>query len=176
MTDAYRALFHSRADSPLAMMIAAMIYEAVFFDLFGTLVDDHGVAVAGAQGCLAVLAGSRWAVVTSCGARLAVQLIKHAGLPLPPLLVSADDVTHNKPAPDSYLYAAHKFSVAPSRALVVEDSLQGVAAAREAGMDVVAILRVRSPAFARAATFVIQDFAALQLRQSDDVVALELPG
>lgn len=149
------------------MMARRMIYDAVFFDLFGTLVDDGASAVAGASQCLEVLAGSRWAVVTSCGTRLARALIARAGLPQPPLLVTADDVARNKPAPDGYLYAAAALRVLPARALVVEDSLQGVAAARAAGMDVVAIARGRSPAFARAATFVVEEFSGVRLRRGE---------
>ncbi|MBV8489596.1 MAG: HAD-IA family hydrolase [Candidatus Eremiobacteraeota bacterium] len=150
------------------------LYDAVFFDLFGTLVDDRALAIPGARECVATLEGSRWAIVTSCGTDFARRLIKHAGLPEPPLLVSCDDVLHNKPAPDSYLFAAKKYDVVPERALVVEDSLQGVAAACEAGMDVVAILRGRSPQFARAATFVIKDLASLRLHASDGAIELEV--
>lgn len=150
-------------------------YDAIFFDLFGTLVDDQAFAIAGARECLEGLAGARWAVVTSCGTRFALALIERAGLPPPPLLVSADDIVHNKPAPDGYLHAARTFGVRPERALVIEDSLQGVAAAREAGMDVVAILRGRPPQFARAATFVVRDFATIRLRQNGEGVELELP-
>jgi sugar-phosphatase len=150
-------------------------YDAVFFDLFGTLVDDQAVAMPGALDCLVELQGVRWAVVTSCGTRFASALLAHAGLPQPPLLVTADDVERNKPAPDGYLLAAANYAVDPGRALVIEDSVQGIASAREAGMDVVAILRGRSPAFARAATFVGRDIASLRLRKSDAAVALELP-
>ncbi len=150
-------------------------YDAVLFDLFGTLVDDRARPIEGVRTCLDSLGGVRWAVVTSCGTRFATALIAHADLPSPPLLVTADDVARNKPAPDSYLLAAERFGVGPERALVVEDSLQGVAAAREAGMDVVAILRGRPPAFARAATFIVKNFASLRLRPNESGVELELP-
>jgi mannitol-1-/sugar-/sorbitol-6-phosphatase len=149
-------------------------YDAVLFDLFGTLVDDAARAMPGARDCLERLDGSRWAIVTSCGTRFARGLIGNAQLPQPPLLVTADDVARNKPAPDGYLFAAARLGVDPRRALVVEDSLQGIAAGREAGMDVVAVLRARPFAFVRAATYVIKDIAALQLRAGGDVVALEI--
>ncbi|HTU83414.1 MAG TPA: HAD-IA family hydrolase [Candidatus Acidoferrales bacterium] len=152
-----------------------MNYDAVLFDLFGTLVDDRAIAFPGVRACLEALAGDRWAIVTSCGTRFALSLIAHAGLPKPPLLVSADDVDRNKPAPDGYLEAARHFGVVPARALVVEDSLQGIAAAREAGMDVVAVLRGRPPAFARAATFTVDQFSQLSFRSRDGVLALEVP-
>ena len=49
---------------------------------------------------------------------------------------SADQVARAKPAPDLFLHAAGKMSVAPSRSLVVEDSVNGVAAGKAAGMQV----------------------------------------
>lgn len=149
-------------------------YDAVLFDLFGTLVDDTARAMPGARDCLERLRDSRWAIVTSCGTRFARKLIAYAKLPLPPLLVTADDVAHNKPAPDGYLLAAARLHIEPRRVLVVEDSLQGIAAAREAGMDVVAVLRARPLTFVRAATYVVKDIAALRLEAGGDGVALEI--
>jgi HAD superfamily hydrolase (TIGR01509 family) len=60
-------------------------------------------------------------------------------------IVSADDVTDGKPAPDVYLEAARRLAVAPDRALVVEDSLNGVLAGKAAGMRVVLIPNARVP-------------------------------
>ena len=142
---------------------AGITYDAVLFDLFGTLVDDGANAFPGALDCLRALDAVPWAIVTSCGTDFARRLIAHAKLPYPPLLVTADDVIRNKPAPDSYLFAAQRLGISPERALVIEDSLQGVAAAREAGMDVVAILRGRAPNFARHATYVVNAIAELRL-------------
>jgi len=50
-----------------------------------------------------------------------------------------DDVSRVKPHPDLYLAAAKALDVAPSACLVFEDSLNGVRAARAAGMRVVAV-------------------------------------
>jgi HAD superfamily hydrolase (TIGR01509 family) len=43
-------------------------------------------------------------------------------------------VARGKPAPDIYLYAAEQMGAAPERALVIEDSVPGVIAAKAAGM------------------------------------------
>ena len=56
--------------------------------------------------------------------------------PFAPHIYSADHVTHAKPAPDLFLYAADALNVAPGRCLVFEDSGNGVRAARAAGMTV----------------------------------------
>ena len=47
---------------------------------------------------------------------------------------SAAQVANGKPAPDLFLFAARAVGVDPSRALVIEDSALGIAAARAAGM------------------------------------------
>ena len=54
-------------------------------------------------------------------------------------VVTADDVEKTKPSPDLFLLAAEKMNVAPTEVIVFEDSLNGVEAARRAGMFVVAI-------------------------------------
>jgi HAD superfamily hydrolase (TIGR01509 family) len=52
------------------------------------------------------------------------------------VVVSSDEVHEGKPAPDVYLLAAERLGVRPGRCLVIEDSLNGVRAARAAGMTV----------------------------------------
>jgi len=55
------------------------------------------------------------------------------------VVVSSDEVAHGKPAPDVYLETARRLGVDPADCLVVEDSYNGVRAARAAGMTVVLI-------------------------------------
>ncbi len=54
-------------------------------------------------------------------------------------LTSGDEVAHGKPAPDVYLLAAERIGVLPINCLVVEDSFNGVLAAKAAGMKCIAI-------------------------------------
>lgn len=51
-----------------------------------------------------------------------------------PAIVSADDVEHSKPHPETYLKAAKQLGVAPGDCLVFEDAPKGVEAAQNAGM------------------------------------------
>ncbi len=51
---------------------------------------------------------------------------------------SFEDVTRGKPAPDLFLHAAKTMGVEPHKAIVVEDSLTGIIAARAAGMRALA--------------------------------------
>jgi HAD superfamily hydrolase (TIGR01509 family) len=55
---------------------------------------------------------------------------------LAPHVHGGDDVDHAKPAPDLYLLAVRRLGVAPSRCLVIEDSVPGVTAGVAAGMTV----------------------------------------
>ena len=60
-------------------------------------------------------------------------------LPYFHVVATGDDVTHNKPAPDVYHFAARQLGVQPERCLVFEDSVTGMQAAKAAGMTVVAV-------------------------------------
>ena len=54
-------------------------------------------------------------------------------------VVSGDEVARGKPAPDGYIMAARRLAVEPERCFVVEDTRNGVLAAKAAGMTVVAV-------------------------------------
>ena len=53
--------------------------------------------------------------------------------------VSSEEVGRGKPAPDVYLEAASRLGVEPNRAAAIEDSHNGIRAAKAAGMRVIAI-------------------------------------
>lgn len=53
--------------------------------------------------------------------------------------VSSEEVPHGKPAPDVYLEAARRLSVAAARCAAVEDSSNGLRSAAAAGMTVIAV-------------------------------------
>lgn len=53
--------------------------------------------------------------------------------------VTREDVEHGKPAPDAFLEAARRLDVAPEHCLAVEDSADGITAARRAGMCVLLV-------------------------------------
>jgi HAD superfamily hydrolase (TIGR01509 family) len=53
--------------------------------------------------------------------------------------VSSEEVARGKPAPDVYLEVARRLGVDPTRAAAVEDSHNGILAAKAAGMRVLAI-------------------------------------
>jgi len=54
-------------------------------------------------------------------------------------ILGAEDYERSKPEPDGYLKALEILKIEPQHILVFEDSLAGIAAARAAGLSVVAI-------------------------------------
>lgn len=54
-------------------------------------------------------------------------------------VVSADDVTNHKPAPDLYLLACERLGVPPGEAVALEDTTSGIASAKAAGLTCIAV-------------------------------------
>lgn len=54
-------------------------------------------------------------------------------------VVTADQVSQGKPAPDVYLRACELLGVSPAEAIALEDSASGVLAAKAAGLAVIAV-------------------------------------
>lgn len=92
----------------------------------------------------AAAAGVPCAVASSSAARWVVPHLERLGLADRfAAVVTSDDVggdrRRTKPAPDLFLVAAGRLGVVPRACVVLEDSPNGVAAGRAAGMTVVAV-------------------------------------
>jgi sugar-phosphatase len=83
--------------------------------------------------------GLRLAIASSSPRRLIDAVCDRLGLGGIDVRCSAMDEARGKPAPDVYLTAARRLGVAPGQCLAVEDSLNGLASARAAGMTCVAV-------------------------------------
>ncbi len=110
--------------------------------------DVEGIiAIAGAAELLARLPPDRWAVVTSASRALATARLTAAGLPIPAIMVTAEQVTHGKPDPEGYNKAAALLGTTADQCLVFEDAPAGIEAGRRAGSDVIAITAARPHPF-----------------------------
>jgi HAD superfamily hydrolase (TIGR01509 family) len=102
---------------------------------------EHLPAIAGTKESVERLA-ARWPLGLASSSNrelidLALELlgVKH----LFAATVSSEEVDRGKPAPDVYLEVARRLGVDPTRAAAVEDSRNGILAAKAAGMRVLAI-------------------------------------
>jgi len=132
-------------DEPLQAMIADR--RAIYLELIRTLPIEvlpgfwEFTAAARAR-------GMKQAVVSSAAA-VQVEVVLRRLLETKPALggpegyfdaiVTGDDVTRNKPAPDIYLEGARRLGVPPALCLALEDSPPGAQSAAAAGMIVVAV-------------------------------------
>jgi sugar-phosphatase len=130
------------------------------------LYGEGNVAVRGAVELVSALPVGSWALVTSASRRVAEMRLECAGLRLPAVLVSSDDVRRGKPDPEGYLMAAGQLGVEPERCLVIEDTPAGLEAARRAGMQVLAITTTFPAAELNTETC-IADFTCLEVGQTD---------
>jgi len=112
---------------------AAKITQAEIEDVEGV------VAIDGVVDFLQSLPADRWAIVTSAPRALALRRLEAAGIPMPPLLITSEDVTRGKPVPDCFLLGAERLGVSADRCLIFEDAPAGIAAAEAAGADVLVI-------------------------------------
>jgi sugar-phosphatase len=101
--------------------------------------SDEVVRMPGAVELLNSIPQGRWCVVTSGSRHLAITRMRKFGVPVPAIMVTADDVTHGKPDPEPYLRGAALLKVNPAECVVVEDAPAGIRAACAAGMKVISL-------------------------------------
>jgi len=139
--------------------------------------DFEGItAIAGARDFLAALPPGRWAMVTSAGRALAARRLEAAGIPVPALIVSSEDVVRGKPHPEGYLAGARMVECASGDCVVFEDAPVGVAAGVAAGARVVALATSHAPHQLSGAVVVAPDFTAVALSRRGDDFFLEVSG
>jgi len=146
--------------------------EAAVFEA-GEARDTHGVlAIAAAVPLAQSLPREAWAIVTSGTHAIATTRLRHTHIPFPAVLVTADDVSHGKPAPDAYQLAATRLGVPPTRCVVLEDAPAGIVAAQAAGMRVVAVTTTHPWAQLQAADAVVSSLHGVRVHATRE----ESPG
>jgi sugar-phosphatase len=166
------AMVHGRRSADtVALLIGTADRVRALAEIDRYEVEDAGTVTAcpGAQQLVAALPSERWAVVTSGRRDLAIARLEAAGLPVPRVLVTADDISAGKPDPQGYLRAATALGLPPGDCVVFEDSPAGIEAGVAAGATVVG---VSERALHTAAAVVIPDLRGVTW----DGAALRLAG
>jgi sugar-phosphatase len=155
-----RAEDHVRALLP-TLLVAEGI--ARFAALEATDLDGV-IAVPGSCALLEQLRDAQvpWAIVTSGTQPVVRARLAAAGLPRPPVLISAEDVTAGKPDPQPYRLGARRLQVA-GPLLAIEDAPTGIASARAAGFKIVAISTTHDEADLANADLVLPDLRPLAI-------------
>lgn len=163
-----RDIVNAAVDEPRREQAMARIDELELTTVEGI------TAIPGAAAALAVLHEVA-AVATSSRRQVAMARLTAAGLEPPRVLVSGEDVSRGKPAPDGFRLAAERLGADPRRCLVVEDAPAGIEAARRAGMSSLA-LSTSTPAEELPADAVVEDLSQVSFRVGDSgVIVLPAP-
>jgi sugar-phosphatase len=130
--------------------------------------DPAGVVpIEGAHRLLTGLPESAWGIVTSGTLGVARARLVHAELPVPKILVTADDVRQGKPAPEPYLVGARRLGLSADRCAVIEDAPAGITAGKKAGMRVIGVATThkREELLEEGADIVFDRLIDLQIRE-----------
>jgi sugar-phosphatase len=139
---------------------------------------DGVVPLPGVLDLLRKLPGDNWTIVTSCTRALALVRIQAAGLPLPKLLTTSQDVTNGKPAPEPYLRGAATLSLTASDCVVIEDAPAGIRAGKAAGARVIALRTTEADSALRAAgaDWIVDDCTRIDAALDRGCLVLQLRG
>ncbi len=128
---------------------------------------DHDTltAMPGAIELVQSLSPGSWGVVTSGSRRLATDRLRSVGVPIPKVMVTADEVVNGKPHPEPYLKGAQQLGVNPEECIVIEDAPAGIRSAHAGGMKVIGFASTYRPEQLQEADAVIRSFEQLSVRR-----------
>ena len=126
--------------------------------------DTDGVEIMrGAADLVRTIPEGRWGVVTSGTRPLASARLRFGGLPVPKVLVTAEDVVNGKPHPEPYLKGAELLGAKPSDCLVIEDAPAGIQSARAGGIKVIGITSTYPESQLGMANAVVRELAQIRV-------------
>ncbi len=102
-------------------------------------VEGAVLEIPGAAAFVAAFDPADVALVTSAPLELARLRMREAGIPLPEVTITAEDVSAGKPDPEGYRAAARRLGHDPARVVIFEDADAGLQAARASGAQVVVV-------------------------------------
>ena len=137
--------------------------------------DNDGVTVMpGAAELLKPIPEGRWCVVTSGTRYLATSRLRLFELPIPRVLVAADDVQKGKPDPEPYLKGAELLKVKPADCLVIEDAPNGIRSAHSGGMKAIALTSTYPATELEEADVVLRNLGQIKVRRLDRKLQVDI--
>lgn len=161
------ALAHGKRDVDVVGQVAPWLdasAEAAWILEQELIRKDGLAAVPGAVAFIDTLDRRNWAIVTSASRELAETRLLAVGLPIPEIMVTAEDVSEGKPDPEGYLIAAERLGADIAASIVFEDAPSGLAAGLKSGATTVCIKATRS---SRAVVWplAVENFRDVRLRR-----------
>lgn len=132
---------------------------------------DGVVTIPGAGAVLESLLPFPHAIVTSANVALMTARMQAAGLTVPSITVTAENVSASKPDPEGFLLGARLLGIDPADCIVFEDSGAGIQAGLAAGMRV---LGVGPHAAAHSPTYRVDDLTSVAVVATSDGFALTI--
>jgi len=126
--------------------------------------NDDTEEIPGARALVSGLPAGSWAIVTSGTRAVATARLVAARIPVPSIMITAESIERGKPDPDCYLKGAEALGVAPRDCIVVEDAPIGAAAARAAGMRLIALTTTHRADQLEPADLILPDLTGLTVR------------
>ena len=124
---------------------------------------DDVVVMPGAVELVHAIPEGRWCVVTSGTRPLASTRLRLAGIPVPKVMITAEEVANGKPHPEPYLKGAELLGANPEECLVIEDAPAGIQSARAGGMRVIALTSTYPALALGEADAVVEKLAQIQV-------------
>jgi sugar-phosphatase len=165
-----------RSEDTIALFLPPEQVAAATAELEALEIADLAdmIAVPGASTLLTRLPADRWAAVTSGPRDLMRARLRTAGLPVPAVLVAAEDVSAGKPDPEGYLKAAAALGCDIGQCLVVEDTPAGILAGRTAGASTLAVVTSHDAMALTAADAVVPDLTGCTVETTADGLAISI--
>lgn len=123
--------------------------------------------IPGARALVSGLPVDAWAIVTSGTRDVATARLVAARIPIPRVMITAESIERGKPDPDCYLKGAEALGVAPQDCVVVEDAPIGAAAARAAGMRLIALTTTHRADQLEPADLILPDLTHVVVRVAE---------
>jgi sugar-phosphatase len=160
------ALSHGRRTSETLWLVAPELDAAAEAAVLDRMEEECTEGLEAGRGALNLVRGiplGRWGVVTSGHRHVATLRLTSVGIPIPPVLITGDQVRRGKPDPEPYREGVKAMDCTPADCVVVEDAPPGIASAREAGVRVIALRTTYQSDALGGADAVIDDLTHLRV-------------